>query len=229
MFFNLPGAWKALACRYTRTTPFSQIELPSALKGAVDKRRADFLAGRACVLELYKTQNVTLPLPVYIERSGPLWPEGWVGSISHTWLGDEGIAAAVLAPQEKAFALGHDLEGLISEETLARIRKSILFSGEEWCQSPLDMTLAFSLKESIYKALNPLLNRFIGFDEVAILQRESGVLEFEPRGALRADFPKGAMQKGYGFVLDGSLIYTYYAPFERSERHDVQRVGDSLK
>ena len=60
------------------------IEFPASLDAAVDKRKSDFLAGRALVFCAF----VQLQLPkkniAIGHKRAPIWPEGMSGSISHT-------------------------------------------------------------------------------------------------------------------------------------------------
>ena len=167
--------------------------LPPELGKAVPKRQAEYLAGRWCVKQLYHQQALDLPLPAYREQGPPGWPDGWCGSISHS----QDRAAAVLAPTSQVRSLGLDLEFRIADDTAARIRSSILHPQEEtqlqadWVDT---LTLIFSFKESLYKALNPLLNRFIGFQEVAVTHISDSTLSFTVHGDLHHDFPPDAPQ-----------------------------------
>lgn len=198
----------ALACYFEAGQDFG-LELPSALAGAVAKRQSEFLAGRWCVRQLYLAQGLELELPSYQDHQPPLWPAGWCGSISHT----RGFAAAALGSSQQLISLGLDAEYLMEAETASRVRAAILHPQEESLLQSDDwlirLTLIFSFKESLYKALNPLLKRFIGFQEVAIRQIEATSLEFSPQGQLAHDFPAAASLSGR-WQQQGDLLLSAY-------------------
>lgn len=177
--------------------PHDPEALPADLERAVPKRQAEYLAGRWCVRELYRAEGLALPAPERGAKGEPLWPSGWMGSITHTVLQGQGRAAAVLAPSHKVAALGVDLEPFMSAETAARVGQTILHPEEvAWGSEPELLTLIFSFKESLYKALNPLLKRFIGFQEVCLTQISEPHIDFEARAELRQDWPEGFRCRG---------------------------------
>lgn len=183
---------------------WAEIALPAELERAVPKRRAEFRAGRRCVTELYRRAGLNLPLPGWRETGGPLWPSGWIGSISHS----RNRAAACLASRQRVHAIGLDLEYVMPEATALRVRDSILHAAET-AASAERLTLIFSFKESLYKALHPLLQRFIGFDEVRVETVESGRIGFEPVGELARQWPAGAPLQGTWRQQDELLITGY--------------------
>lgn len=197
-------------CRYRSDSSFA-IPLPPELDRAVAKRRADFAAGRWCAQQLYKRLLIQAPLPVYRGQASPLWPEGWQGSISHTWHRGQGFALAAMSSQHPY--LGVDIELQMPHEKAQSLRRSILHRDEEGLDNTL-LTLAFSFKESLYKGLWPHLQRFIAFDEVAITGIEGQYIYFEPRGPLQQDFPTGAPRRGHRVELPDQpeLVLTLYGP-----------------
>src|SRR6202012_4461572 len=79
-----------------------EIHLPSQLKNAVPRRRAEFIGGRLCAREALKMLGATdLDIPMRADRS-PAWPSGFVGSITHA----EGLAFAPVAQAAQAQSLG---------------------------------------------------------------------------------------------------------------------------
>ena len=145
--------------------------LPEHLSAAVAKRQRDYLAGRACAQFLYAKYRVPwdglLTYPdTHPQRGAPQWPEGFVGSISHS----KDLAVACMYPGHEVRSVGLDTESIMSPARAEQLRSQILHPREDWVSSPLELTLVFSLKESIYKALHPLLQRFIGFQEVWVQQ-----------------------------------------------------------
>jgi 4'-phosphopantetheinyl transferase EntD len=127
-------------------------------------RRRDFMAGRAALRSLLGE-----PLPIVADdRGAPVLPAGWVGSISHK--GDR--AAALLAPAGSGF-VGVDIEHAAPPRQ--PIERRILTANEQArFTSGRDVTRVFSIKEAIYKAIDPIVRRYVGFTEVEIEDAPSG-------------------------------------------------------
>ncbi|WP_328767365.1 4'-phosphopantetheinyl transferase family protein [Streptomyces sp. NBC_00286] len=137
---------------------------------AVEKRRREFTAVRACARRAMDKLGVP-PQPVLTgDRGAPQWPDGLIGSMTHC----EGYAAAALARATDLASLGIDAEphlplpeGVLSSVSLpaedARLRA--LASGHpavHWDR------LLFSAKESVYKAWFPLTRKWLDFTEADI-------------------------------------------------------------
>lgn len=167
--------------------------LPSHLYQAVPQRQQSYLAGRACAQVLYS--RYALPwdhLLTYPEEhpqhGSPQWPDGFTGSISHS----PTLAVATMAPLTACPGIGIDVERVMSEEKAQRLKTQILHPAEDWVKTALDLTLVFSFKESIYKALHPTVQRFIGFQEVKVhpplrLSDFTVQLTWTPEPGLRQD------------------------------------------
>ena len=133
---------------------------------AVDKRRAEFLAGRFAALEALRGLGVA-ELPGRNDDGSPRWPAEIVGSITH---GAERVLCCV-ARRSELRGLGIDAERLMSDDVKLELRRRIcspaeLVLGAE--QLPLLpenelVSLAFSAKESLYKCLYPAVGRFMDF------------------------------------------------------------------
>ncbi|MGH2914998.1 MAG: 4'-phosphopantetheinyl transferase family protein [Solirubrobacteraceae bacterium] len=150
----------------------SDAELRS-LGRAVDRRRREFTAGRACARRALQRLGAP-PAPVPGGRDGePLWPSGVVGSITHC----EGFRACAVAYADAAIALGIDAEpnlalpdGLLQDIAYGDERKLAAAAPPAAPGSPaVDLPrLLFSAKEAAYKAWFPLAGRRLGFDEVTV-------------------------------------------------------------
>jgi enterobactin synthetase component D / holo-[acyl-carrier protein] synthase len=104
------------------------------------------------------------PADIGIAENGlPLWPDGWVGSITHA----NRIAAAAVACRSSCGALGIDVEERIAPTLAAEISSQISSPGEMSLLKALDpptaLTVIFSAKESLYKALYPYVLKFFDF------------------------------------------------------------------
>lgn len=130
-------------------------------------RKNEFILGRFCAYECYKelTGLELLELESSEDRS-PLWPSGIVGSITHS----KDFVCAALATKENLQSIGIDLEevGRVKKELVKQIctpKDLVAFAG--LTEDEL-LTLIFSAKESLYKALHPLVKKFFGFDAAYI-------------------------------------------------------------
>ncbi|MGI0116236.1 4'-phosphopantetheinyl transferase family protein [Zooshikella sp. RANM57] len=154
---------------------FSQlgIKLPESQKKAVLKRQVEFMAGRYSAQQALYTLGVNPPvmIPVNKDRS-PHWPDGIVGAITHS----DHLALAVVADQKNVTALGVDLEKEINPTIAKDIAKQIISLTEQnncakWgCPFNWFLTLAFSAKESLYKALYPHVKQFFGFEAAELIE-----------------------------------------------------------
>ena len=156
------------------------IELPGALEGAIDKRRQEYLAGRIsarlALVDLLgaAASNGNLEAD---DDDVPLWPEGVVGSISH----GAGYGFAAVAAASRYRGLGVDVERVVSTQQATRLGGRVLTDGEMELRhgkfgglTEAEMfTLAFSAKESAYKALFPVHRRVLGFSDVELERRDS--------------------------------------------------------
>lgn len=147
-------------------------EIPLAAP-MVEKRRQEFMAGRAHARIALKALGV-MPQAIPVDSSrAPIWPTGFVGSISHA--GE--LAAAVAAPNRLMAGIGIDLEPAspLDEELLefvclpdelARLREGARHSHD---RGPAHVAkLIFSAKESVYKCLAPRLGIFLEFADLEI-------------------------------------------------------------
>jgi enterobactin synthetase component D len=174
------------AARDADGTRFAAIPLPAALAHAFPKRRAEFLAGRHCAREAlragapeYAGADVAIG-----PRGEPLWPPGIVGSITHM----PGYAAAVLARTTDAYGLGVDVEPLMPDEKAARLLKYIVANDEldalacatGWGTARL-VTLVFSAKETLFKALFPTVRRYFDFRDARVVSVDPAMLRYEVR------------------------------------------------
>ena len=142
------------------------ISCPDRICRSVKKRQAEFLAGRALArTALARLGLKDAPIPIGDDRA-PVWPMGSVGSISHAH-----GRCAVVAILDPSLMVGLDIETLASGSTLASIlqvtmndTERSLIETQGVMASDWLATLAFSAKETLYKALYPTVQRFFGFD-----------------------------------------------------------------
>lgn len=147
-----------------RPLPLSS-SLEFAVRDMSAKRRTEFVAGRACVAQSFQQMGAIASFPLPVKNRLPVWPSGVLGSISHC----DTIAVAMAAEESKYLALGVDVESLIEPTTVLDIQKTVCLSEELSslarhvpCRVRA-LTLLFSAKEALYKALFPSTGKFEGF------------------------------------------------------------------
>jgi len=151
----------------TRAGPLYSEE-EAAVEHAVERRRSEFRAGRDCARRALRHLGCeNRALPARSDRT-VMWPEGVVGSITHT----DDYAAAVVARVRHWPGLGIDAE---SRYRAGRELWPLIASEDEieWFGAAGDTrlaidraTLLFSAKESFYKAQYCITAKWVDFDEV---------------------------------------------------------------
>ncbi|MCC4590219.1 4'-phosphopantetheinyl transferase superfamily protein [Xanthomonas campestris pv. cannae] len=149
------------------------LQRPPSIARSVRKRQAEYLAGRRAALAALRAAGSTATdLPIGADRA-PLWPAGFLGSLSHT----DGLAVAIALPTSAgANGIGLDIERVVAEDQLEAIRNVALDASD--CDAlaalarvrgwPYALTLGFSAKESFYKAAAATVGRFFDFDALRI-------------------------------------------------------------
>lgn len=162
-----------------RTAPGSITDLLHASERAFastlpDHRRVGWVAGRRVMraaLQQISATHAAHPL-LATPRGAPSLPHGVSGSISHK----RTRAIAIAASTTDTF-WGIDLEERPGDADLARpsIGRRILTAHEQDAIADLDAlalretTLVyFALKEAVYKAIDPLVQRYVRFTEVEL-------------------------------------------------------------
>ena len=150
----------------------SAITMPASIQRSVAKRQAEFLAGRLCARAALLQLDGTCTVPAIGEDRAPVWPVHISGAITHS----NGRAGALVALKSEWQGLGIDLEKLLSTERAQRLAKEILTPDERLRmaavpaeQIALLVTLTFSVKESLFKALFPLVQKRFYFEHAEVL------------------------------------------------------------
>lgn len=154
--------------------PLSQVQAPANIQRAVAKRQAEYLAGRLCARAALQANGAAAVVPGTDEERAPVWPEGFCGSITH----GDGWAAAVVARSSDWRGLGLDVENRLDSARAQRLAAEILTPDELARLDPeqvaLQVTLTFSLKESLFKALFPLVRQRFYFEHAELIQWSAG-------------------------------------------------------
>ena len=188
----------------------SQIEPPPSVQRSVAKRQAEFLAGRLCArAALLQLQGLDCS-PAIGEDRAPVWPSGICGSITHS----TGHAAAIVAQKADWRGLGMDLENLLNAERAERLAGEILTPAElkrmaagRREQRALTVTLTFSVKESLFKALYPIVQQRFYFEHAEVLEwTDRGQVRLRLLTDLSSEWRNGSELDAQFAVKEGQLL-----------------------
>jgi enterobactin synthetase component D len=166
---------------YSRWQPSPQdlAKLPDDLSRASESRRRDYAAGRLCAGNALTRSGYAWDGEL---RRGddrlPMWPPGTTGSISHCKLG----AVAVVAPTTMCRAIGVDMEAWIEDSTASNIWEHIANEAEfkllNHVKKSAALTLLFSAKEALFKALYPDTRQIMEFNAARLIRAQPDHLTF---------------------------------------------------
>jgi len=183
-------------------------EESALIASAVAKRQHEFATGRVLARRLLASFGHPNASILKEEDRIPIWPDGVVGSISHS----EGLCAAVVADAKAYAGLGLDLE---PDRAVDRDIERVVCRDREhdWVRAAGDVEhgrrcrIVFSVKEAVYKAFYPRTRTFWSFQDVTVEIDLSG-------GAFRAVLPEsadrteaeGRIEIREGWILSGVSV-----------------------
>jgi len=183
---------------------------PASIQRSVAKRQTEYLAGRLCAREAMRQLDGRLCVPDLGEDRAPVWPADLSGSITHS----QGWAAAIVASRQHWRGLGLDAENLLGHERATRLAREILtaeeltqMAAEPTDQHALRVTLTFSIKEALFKALYPLVHKRFYFEDAQLLEWSAdGHARLRLLTDLSAEWHGGKELEGQFSVQDGQLL-----------------------
>lgn len=192
------------------------IEPPASIQRSVAKRQTEFLAGRLCARQAIRQLDGRRYVPPIGDDRAPVWPNDVCGSITHS----SGWAAAIVASKQHWRGLGMDVEQVMSSERAVRLAGEILTADElqRMAAGPEHhvaqcITLTFSLKESLFKALYPLVLKRFYFEDAEVLEwSESGSARLRLKIDLSDEWHDGKELDAQFCVGDGQLLSLVSVP-----------------
>ena len=167
----LPDTDKTVVAAEIYSDPPDLAPLPEEeplIARSVPKRRKEFITVRHCARLALQELGVP-PVPILKgEKGEPCWPDGVVGSLTHT----EGYRGAAVARHDTVRSVGIDAEphdvlphGVLDAISLPAERAEIsgLPEGLHWDR------ILFCAKEATYKAWFPVTHRWLGFEDAHIV------------------------------------------------------------
>jgi 4'-phosphopantetheinyl transferase EntD len=167
-------------------------------------RRPSWLAGRIAMHTALQDLQLDAGSILANKRGAPELPEGTTGSISHK----RTLAVALAARKDGGLSLGVDIEPIpalppgptdqgwdnrpdISSRIMTHEELSALTAIPDGLRRH-EVVLHFSIKEALYKAINPLIGRYVSFQEATVLPHSDGSVDVtlalaKQEGPFRAD------------------------------------------
>ncbi len=195
---------------------YYDIELPLALKSAAKKRLAEFVAGRIAARQALQQLGCHHHSVVGRADDGrPLWPQSVIGSISH-----QGNSACCAVAWDTCYTvLGVDIEQYMTAGVAANTQALImqpkehaivqqLMHGDESLSAPKMLTLLFSAKESLYKALYPAVLKYFDFLDasVRVLDRRQAYFSLGLDVDLTKNIKKDDLYAGRFLLRENDLL-----------------------
>lgn len=190
------------------------LDFPLHIRNSVLKRQAEFAAGRLCAQSALALQGITGQRVAIGTQREPLWPPGFIGSITHNAL----YAAAIACPGTRFLGIGIDLETIVEADARQAIVELVLTPAE--LQILVDdvggldfnclLTLVFSAKESFFKAAFGQVQTFFGFEALALERIDTArrILHFRSTQTLSDRLPKGLAHQAYFELIGARSLFT---------------------
>lgn len=190
------------------------LDCPEAIGRSVRKRQAEYFFGRYCAVRALDDIGIAHAGVQTGASREPLWPAGAIGSITHS----NSFAAAVALPAVGRGGIGIDIEHVVAAPVWDDMHASIVSAPElaylrgAAGRHPLHLllTLVFSAKESFYKAVFGVVQRFFDFHAIAVtaidLERRS--IDFIIQEGLCERFPRDGRIQVQFELLDETTVFT---------------------
>lgn len=187
-----------------------KIHFPSHLTKAVQKRKAEYLAGRLCAKKALSKLEVSNYAVHSDKNRCPLWPRHIKGSITH----NNNLAIVAVTDNQSALGIGIDIESIISAKVINEIEQTVLFDDEFGLLMLNDVTreilfsLIYSIKETFFKAAYPSTGYLFGFDAVKVvsLDFESNRFELILCQHLSSFLEQGLLLQGNFNILGNQVL-----------------------
>lgn len=177
------------------------------------KRKSEFIAGRYLARQaLLHLNSESLVVDVGVHRE-PIWPAGFRGSISHS----DDFAVCIVSRNRSFMLIGIDVESYISSDILRDISRLVMNSSElgfiDTAVNPnVIVTIIFSAKESLFKALYPEVGKKFGFEVATVtsLNVENGRFTLMLNRSLTPELFAGRCFDGVMLLDDLKVITAIY-------------------
>ncbi|QAX82194.1 4'-phosphopantetheinyl transferase family protein [Candidatus Pseudomonas adelgestsugas] len=188
----------------------SAVPLPVSIQRSIVKRQAEFLIGRLCARAALQKLDQLDYVPALGKDRAPVWPEHISGSITH----NTGHAAAIVGHKTQWCGLGVDLENVLTINRAECLAEEILTTNELLRMATLPheqiallVTMTFSVKESLFKALYPIVQKHFYFEHAEVLKwSQTGLVQLQLLKDLSTTWFYGRKLEGQFAISRGQLF-----------------------
>ncbi|CZF85506.1 4'-phosphopantetheinyl transferase family protein [Grimontia marina] len=181
-----------------------KVDIPEDIRRSVSKRQAEYIAGRIVARHALSFLGIVSCEVGRNQDRSPQFPKGVSGSISHT----RNQALCAITLNRAVNFLGVDIEEVLSEKTANDLASQVMRVKElrlqQDCQLSFSqfITLIFSAKESVYKAIYPYIKEVIGFETSQVVKISDNHIQLILDEKIDSLLPKHAMLKCYFTVTE---------------------------
>jgi enterobactin synthetase component D len=192
---------------------YSQKEFYDLSVHVANKRQLEYSAGRKSAYETIKMIDSKHSDCIGANEDGSVkWPTGLVGSITHS----NGIALSVVGSDLIFDGIGVDIERLLSFSRAVKLVQKICTHEEmisfHDCFNPMIVSILFSAKECLFKALYPITNSRFYFKDAQIIKIDIAnntwtikLLKSLSNNHIAGNIYNGVFFVGHDFII--SLVY----------------------
>jgi enterobactin synthetase component D len=186
---------------------------PPEIARSVVKRQAEYFHGRLCARHALQAMGITGHIIINGRMREPLWPAGVIGSITHS----VNYAAAVAVEIGGDKGIGIDIENVVDATAREAVLATAinrheygLLSGVAGLPADHCLTLAFSIKESFFKASFGTVGRYFDFDAVTLTEIDPvrKTLSLHVNHTLCPLIQRGQQIQGCFDLLDANTVIT---------------------
>lgn len=190
------------------------INFPPQLTSTVSHRKAEYLAGRIAANHAMAALGMP-PANISIGRHRrPVWPSGVAGAITHHRGQVYCMLAKQLVDSPSRLRPGIDYESFIPAQDLELLATSIVNPAElalittHFQHPEQGLSVVFSAKESLFKALYPEVGRYFDFLDVNVsnINISCRELELSLLCDLTRHLQRGCSFKVYWQTIDNSVL-----------------------
>lgn len=192
------------------------VVMPASIAASVQKRQAEFFFGRYCAAQALAELGMPASEIAIGASREPLWPAGVIGSITHAGT----VAAAIAMPRGRHAGIGIDIEHIVGVDECAAMRSVVVNASEcaylvslaASMSLELALTIAFSAKESFFKAVFAHVRRHLDFDAVMVeeLSPSNGTITLELTLTLSACLRQRHRCQLHFREMGGGLVLTSF-------------------
>jgi len=161
------------------SSPYEQER--ALVKNAVASRQFEFFSGRYYARNALAKAGCLPEMILRAPKGNPIWPKGFLGSITH----DQQQAIAVVIREGNIKGIGIDL--ILNAATVEPHLQSLIATDDELqylaqaFPAIPPLALAFGAKESVVKAVSPLIDHYLDLLDIHLSLENSSLIATLPK------------------------------------------------